>query len=325
MFNRFHSVALTAAFGASAGLILLAMSATAHGQTPPNPTSSVGAAASNNSSSGRPPKAPGGTPADVSDDPELSPPPGRTVEHKNKTLAWMVPPLPSGMPAPSPDPHNFEGGWVHDQTLPYRIQQDIYGNPTPYTHRAHTLIAHRSAAARAGKPYATTAARCRPPGVVIQQKINLPFLVLQTKSQMEFLFLDYHGRETVYLDPAKAPPADHTAYMGVSVGHWDGDTLVVVTKGMKIPLWLDGSGSPVSTDGAITQRIRKVYQGHSLLEIVTTVDDPIYYTHPLSWMQTFAWRPDMDLLGEYDCETQAGDKSVSQDAGLAIEPANDDQ
>jgi hypothetical protein len=277
---------------------------------------------------GAPPPAVGAQPWDIPENADLKPPPPKELHpglSGKRLLAQLVPPLPAGLPDPSPDPHNLEGAWVHDQMLGFEFQHDMYDNPPPYTARGHKLLARRVKAQGIGKPYSNAAALCRPPGVLWQQEINYPFVLLQSKDRLELLFQDYHGRETIYLDPAKAPPADHKSYMGVSVGHWVGDTLVVVTKGMKIPTLLDAVGTPASADAIITQRIRKVHQGHWFLEIVTTIDDPVYYTHPWSLMQTFAWRPDMEVLEEYDCETQIGDKSVPADAGLVPEPPEDAQ
>jgi hypothetical protein len=89
---------------------------------------------------------------------------------------------------------------------------------------------------------------------------------------------------------------------GDSIGWWDGDTLVIETTDFSEPLWLDMAGSPISPDAKMTYRLRKIEDGQ-VLEIVTTVEDPKYYSQPWSFANRLVWRPDR-FLGEYNCELQ---------------------
>ena len=67
-------------------------------------------------------------------------------------------------------------------------------------------------------------------------------------------------------------------WYGYSVGHWDGDTLVVETTGFRDDVWLDVEGSPLTSADRMTERIRRVDYGH--LDIEITIDDPKAYTKP---------------------------------------------
>jgi hypothetical protein len=145
--------------------------------------------------------------------------------------------------------------------------------------------------------------------------LNMPFRIVQSKERLEFLFEEYHGYMQVLMHPAKLP----ASYMGNSVGHWDGDTLVVETTGFKDGLWLDVNGTPASKNAKLTQRIRKVKTDHWYLEIQFTLDDPTYYTRPWSWMRDYSWRPDMAVFREYNCELQTGAKN-GLDPSLGPEP-----
>jgi len=67
---------------------------------------------------------------------------------------------------------------------------------------------------------------------------------------------------------------------------------VVESSGFKQALWMDVDGTPVSANGKLIQRIRKVDNGdhadHApFLEIETTVVDPTYYTRPWTVVRTF--------------------------------------
>ena len=58
---------------------------------------------------------------------------------------------------------------------------------------------------------------------------------------------------------------------------------------------------------------------HWYLEVQYTLDDPANYTRPWSWLRSYAWRPDMTLFREYNCELQTGAKG-GLTPGLVPEP-----
>jgi len=232
-------------------------------------------------------------------------------------------PLPPNAPQPSSDPRNLEGAWIHAQPLVFLIDQDINGMRPPYNPRGHKLLAKRLKSIADSQPFLNASATCHPPGLPWQQDLHFPFLIFQSKNRIDVLYQEYHGLQTIYMNPADAPTAP--TYTGTSIGHWDGDTLVVVTKAMKQPIWIDVDGTPASANAVITQRIRKVDEVGWSLRIETTLDDPTYYTHPWSWVRDFGWSPEGQIFTEYDCETQVGDKSNNSNAGLVPEPADDDR
>lgn len=233
-----------------------------------------------------------------------------------------VPPLPPGAPVPSADPRDLQGTWHHNQRLEFRIQKDLYGALVPYNMEGAKVLARRVSSLKNGTPYINASAICRPPGPQWQRDLNFPFQIFQSKDWIEFVFEEYHGRWQVVLDTSKAPAPADKAYMGYSVGHWDGSTLVVESSGFKQALWMDVDGTPVSANGKLVQRIRKVDDGSrpAFLEIVTTVIDPTYYTRPWSLVRTFGWHPGLTVFNEYNCEEQIGDPTVKADAGLLPEP-----
>lgn len=221
---------------------------------------------------------------------------------------------------PSADPRDLQGTWVHNQNLEFRMQRDMYGQRTPFTVEGANVLARRVLANANGAPYINASAICRPPGQTWQLDLNMPFQIFQNDRTLEFVFEEYHGRWQIAFDPKLLPAAPQ--YMGKSVASWEGNTLVVETSGFKQALWLDVDGTPLSKDGKLVQRIRKVDNGNKkpFLEIVTTIHDPLYYTDPWSVVRTFGWAPDKALFLEYDCEEQVGDPNVSSDGGLVPEP-----
>ncbi|WP_408591013.1 hypothetical protein [Novosphingobium sp.] len=271
-----------------------------------------------------PPGAAGGPPPGV--------PPGPVLTPAQKIAASLPPPGPGGLPprpplpadAPMPpsDPHDLQGTWIHSQPLEFRAQKDMYGMAVPFTMEGVKVLSRRVQSLKDGKPFINASATCRPPGPQWQRDLNFPFQIVQAKDHLEFIFEEYHGRWNVLLEPANVAAADAKLYMGRSVGHWDGSTLVVETKDFRQAIWLDVDGTPLSANGKLIQRIRKVNDGGHVpyLEIITTIVDPTYYTKPWSIARTFGWEPYQAVFAEYNCEEQVGDPSVSADAGLVPEP-----
>jgi len=226
-------------------------------------------------------------------------------------------PLPANAPQPSPDPRNFEGVWYHDDPLVYYMGSDMFGNPLPFTPEGRKVTQRRVDGIKNGKPYINASAYCIPMGQLWQMDLNMPFQIYQTKDRLEMLFQEFHGLITISMDPAKAPPP---GYMGRSIGHWDGDTLVVETSGFKEDMWLTTRGSSASKNTKLTQRIRKVKAGDTwYLEMIYTIDDPSYYTQPWSFIRRYNWHPDLALFSEYNCELQVGAKD-GLDPSLLPEP-----
>lgn len=287
---------------------------------------------------GPPPGAPAGPPPGLQLPPGASggPPPGAppppVLTPAQKIVADLPPPGPGGLPPrpplpadavmPSSDPRDLQGTWVNTLPLAFRAQNDMYGAPAPYTMAGAHVIARRVKSLKDGKPFINASATCRPPGPQWQRDLNFPFLIVQAPDHIEFIFEEYHGRWNILLDPTAAASSGQKEYMGRSVGHWDGSTLVVETSGFKQAIWLDVDGTPLSASGKLIQRIRKVNDGGHVpfLEIVTTIIDPTYYTGPWSIVRAFGWVPHQAVFAEYNCEEQVGDPSVAADAGLVPEP-----
>lgn len=263
---------------------------------------------------------------------QFGPPPPPPLTPAQKLVADLPPPMPGGLiptapvpanaPMPSTDPRDLQGTWIHNQKLEFRMQRDMYDALVPYNMNGAKVLARRVNSLRNGAPFINASAMCRPPGPQWQRDLNFPFQIFQSKNWIEFIFEEYHGRWPVILDTTKAPAPVQKAYMGYSVGHWTGDTLVVETNDFKQALWLDVDGTPLSASGKLIQRIRKVDNGdHApFLEVITTVVDPTYYTRPWSVVRTFGWHPGLTVFNEYNCEEQIGDPSVRADAGLVAEP-----
>ena len=104
---------------------------------------------------------------------------------------------------------------------------------------------------------------------------------------------------TIFTDGRKLPVDPNPTWMGYSVGHWEGDTLVVDSAGFNDRSWLDIEGHPHTEALRITERYHRRDFGHMDLEV--TIDDPKTFTRPFSLKITKTLEPDTDLL-ESVCE-----------------------
>lgn len=224
-------------------------------------------------------------------------------------------------PRPAP-PFDLTGTWFVD--LAEGFNKFLFGPPYPeFFEGGREALREAPLHAARNETYRDSIGQCFPPGMpMIMTRvwphafIQLPtaiFMISGFNNSVRTIFLD--GRE--FSDPDLVVPG----YNGESIGRWDGDTLVVESTGFKVRQWLSFRGTPVSPNGKVLQRIRKVHEDRWFLEIITTIDDPAYYTRPWSFARTYSWRPDFALLAEYNCEEQNGDKNnTNSTAGFVAEP-----
>jgi hypothetical protein len=109
---------------------------------------------------------------------------------------------------------------------------------------------------------------------------------------------------TIFTDGRELPKDPNPTWLGYSVGHWDGDTLVVDTAGFNDTSWLDVEGHPHTEALRITERFHRRDFGHMDLDV--TIDDPKAFTRPFSLKIPKTLAPDTELL-ETVCEN---DRSV---------------
>jgi hypothetical protein len=119
-------------------------------------------------------------------------------------------------------------------------------------------------------------AHCLPNAVT---RIGPLYEWVQTK---DFLVMisddDSPGFHQIYLDGRQHPKEPDALWYGHSIGHWEGDTLVVDRVNFEEKVWLDQEGHPHSDKLHITERYHRADLGH--LESEVTVEDPGILTKP---------------------------------------------
>ena len=142
------------------------------------------------------------------------------------------------------------------------------------------------------------AIRCLPLGVPRLDSYTHPFKIVQTPGLVLVLYESQTLFRQIFTDGRRLPEDPQPAWLGYSVGRWEGDTLVVQTAGFTDQTWLDGGGHPHSEAMRLTERFTRRNVGQ--LDIEVTIDDPASYTRPITYTQRQSLQVDGELI-EYIC------------------------
>jgi hypothetical protein len=160
---------------------------------------------------------------------------------------------------------------------------------------------------------------CLPGGP--SEMLNTTYRIIQSPTVLAVLYEGGMGRyRQIYLDGRQLPKDPNPTWLGYSVGHWDGDTLVVESAGFNGRSWLDRAGHPHSEDLRVTERFRRVDFGHMQFQI--TYDDPETLTKPLSFSLAVNYVADTDMLENVCNESDRKVHMVgTENTGVPLSPA----
>jgi hypothetical protein len=199
---------------------------------------------------------------------------------------------------PSQDPRDLTGVW-RDQPLPGSVpfhlapHIDFSAAGQAEVKRRADLLARVK-----GTTVATPHVMCRPVGLSNAITPLTPTYILQSDREIVFIVTDeIRGVHHVYLNQ-EHPKHIVPSYDGDSVGHWEGNTLVIDTVGYNGRGELEGTVH--SEQMHVVQRISKSEDGKSLT-IDSTIDDPKVLAHPVTVTKRWVWLTGQQPL-EFDCE-----------------------
>jgi hypothetical protein len=221
--------------------------------------------------------------------PDLEAPPPRTADGKpDLSGVWQGYGTLGGTPAQAqPESELPVAGFLN---VAENMQE-----PLPLKPEAAALLAER----RAGNGKDNPEAVCLPMGIMQFHTQGAPRKIIQTPGLLVILYEASMGVRQIFTDGRAVPTDDPQPWWyGYSVGHWEGDTLVVVTRGLRDGGWLDVFGTPLTDAATLTERFRRPTYGR--LEIDVTVDDPKAYTAPWTVRVNQRIMPEQELL-EFVC------------------------
>jgi hypothetical protein len=147
--------------------------------------------------------------------------------------------------------------------------------------------------------HSETDRRCLPPGVPRIMSQARPFEIVQTAGRIMFLYEGGgHVWRQVWMDGRAHPNDPNPDWLGHSIGHWDGSTLVVDTVGFNDKTWLDDAGHPHTEQLHVIERFTRTAPAAMKYEVV--IDDPGAYARSWSASSTFSLQPGA-ILAEDIC------------------------
>jgi len=140
--------------------------------------------------------------------------------------------------------------------------------------------------------------KCYLPGVPRAMYMPYPFQIVQSTNKIEMAFTFAGAARIIHLNKVTGPPDD--TYMGHSVGHWEGDTLVVDVTGFNGKNWFDRAGNFASASLHLVERYTPINPDAIRYEV--TIEDPEVFTRPWRILMPLYRRlePNMQLI-EYPC------------------------
>ena len=139
---------------------------------------------------------------------------------------------------------------------------------------------------------------CQPWGFARQILAPHQMDIRQFDDRVEIRYGEWDARRTVYLDGRKPPENEPATRMGYSIGHYEGNALVIATSGVAadITFWFQHSDQLRAVE-----RYTRSADGHRL-EAVITIEDPWGLRQPVQVKKTWGWAPTEQIFPYVDCE-----------------------
>jgi len=150
-----------------------------------------------------------------------------------------------------------------------------------------------------GINFVSSVASCVPPGVPQSMQEPYPIEFLFTPGRVTILIETYSLIRRIYTDGSPPPAEPDPSYQGTSVGHWEGDTLVVETSAILPETSVLNGVNGHSDKLHLTERIHLV--DPDTLEITTTRADAAVFIEPYTTTSHYRRHRDWKIM-EYVCQ-----------------------
>ena len=165
---------------------------------------------------------------------------------------------------------------------------------------ASEKIRKRNELILSGKPYFSPHASCWPVGVTqfLLSPMTRPLYFVQGPKEVVMILTSFNDVRRIYLTDKHSENVK-TSWYGESIGHYEGDTLVVDTIGLDDRTFMDGFGTPHTKDLHVIERFHLI-DGGKTLEVQFTVEDPDTFNQP--WQGIRRYNKTQAVLGEEICQ-----------------------
>ncbi|MDB5682531.1 MAG: hypothetical protein JWM38_836 [Sphingomonas bacterium] len=242
------------------------------------------------------------------------------LQHKHEGYYGALAPQNLAKPRPKP-PFDLTGTWFVD--LSEGFSKFMFGPPYPeFLAPGQEAMKGAAEARAAGKTYRDAIGQCYPAGLPMIMTRVWPIAFIQLPTAIYMVAGFTNSLRIIYLDGRDYSDPDTviSSYNGESIGHWEGDTLVVKSKYFETDHHYIDQGIPISDKFEVTERI-KMINGGKTLEIEYIMTDPEVWKG--EWRNTKRWdRQDYSDINEVECIAANNAHLPGTDRGeAAAEPA----
>jgi len=192
----------------------------------------------------------------------------------------------------------YQGGRGGDPKLAAVAASPIVVKPE-YVKAYDAVRAADAEATRRGEPLASASSACLPSGMPAMMAVAVyPIEVIQTANQVTIVAEAFMQVRRIFLDRPQLPIDEvPPGYFGRSVGHWEGDTLVVDTIGIKNSVQYQRV--PHSDQMRITERFSLA--APDVLHDQITITDPVTLEKPITYTLSYRRLAKYEMV-EFVCD-----------------------
>ena len=214
-------------------------------------------------------------------------------------------------------PFDLTGTWFVDLSKGF----DTWRSGPPYPKFRGASIkafADSEQAKKEGKNYHDFIGQCYPAGMPVIMTRVWPIAMIQKSTAIYMINGFENALRIIYLDGRKHTPDDEVvrSFNGESIGHWEGDTLVVDTRSMISERHVIDDGLPVTDAFRIVERIRLINNGQTLEDTWTLIDPNSWEGE---WTSKHYWKRQDDTdITEVECTPDLNEKLPATSSRLNI-------
>jgi hypothetical protein len=189
-------------------------------------------------------------------------------------------------------PVDITGPWINRYKFRLTVD-DLEPKPTPFTAEGRRIF-------EATTHWQDPALRCLALG--LPRLFGAPYNmeIVDAGTHYVIVHVEHNTPRRIWMDGRTPPESLPASSLGFSVGHWEGDELVIETTHLA-PGWLDGSGLPMSGEGTRLVERYTFRDDRLAMDRTMTIYDP-YYTQPLVRKRGSARGDDVAIGEQPSCD-----------------------
>lgn len=198
---------------------------------------------------------------------------------------------------------DWSGVWSKVRSPEIPFEDDTLGvgtrQPSPIDYQPEYAARYEALQekVRKGIPIAIPATRCLPLGMPYMLYTLYPMQVMMAPGLVTMITEFGGWYRNIHIDQPFPDDLSPT-YAGYSRGHWEGDTLVVHTRGLRGDTTIDANGLPHSDELELTERYRETSPG--VMQVSVTMEDPRAFRKPYTRVTEWRFQPGW-VINEYFC------------------------